>query len=103
MASFQTCSGGVTSGGRTIIPHFIQIVQQASRDETVTVSLFLSLSLSLSHTHTHTHSGDLICHVVPRKEVGSELFDNDDGNVAGGDGGNENAVQARLFVTLISM
>jgi len=60
------------------------------------------------HTHTHTHSGDLMCHTFLRKEVGSELFDNDDGNVdggggGGGGGGNENSVQARLFIALISM
>jgi hypothetical protein len=47
-----------------------------------------------------------MCHTFLRKEVGSELFDNDDGNVdggGGGGGGNENSVQARLFIALISM
>jgi hypothetical protein len=56
-----------------------------------------------ARTHTHTHTGDLICHVFLRKEVGSELFDNDDGNVDGGGGGYENDVQTRLFIALISM
>lgn len=56
-----------------------------------------------THAHAHTHSGDLICHVFLRKEVGSELFDNDDVNVDGGGDGNENGVQARLFIALISM
>jgi hypothetical protein len=46
--------------------------------------------------------GDLICHVFLRKEVGSELFD-DDGNVDGGGSGNENSVQATLFIALISV
>jgi len=86
------------SGGTTFISHFIQIFWQASRDETVTLS-------QCTHAYAHTHSGDLICHVFRRKEVGSELFDNDDGNVdgGGGGGGNETGVQARLFIALISM
>jgi hypothetical protein len=44
--------------------------------------------------YPHIRSGNLISLVCLRKEVGSELFD-DDGNVDGG-GGNENGVQARL-------
>jgi len=52
------------------------------------------------HTHTHTQW----CHIFLRKEVGSELFDNDDGNIDGGSGSdNENSVQAILFIALISM
>jgi len=31
------------------------------------------------------------------------MFDNDDHNVDGGGGGNENNVQARLFIALISI
>jgi len=71
----------------------------------VTLSLTMNpraCACTHTHTHTHTYSGDLICHIFLRKEVGSELFDNDDGNVDG-DGGNENSVQARLFIALISM